>query len=93
MLLLLLDDIARGLLEEESMKIVRCRLRILLAEKADRERRTISLRKATRETGVPISTIMGLANNTIKEVPLESLAILCSYLNCNVGEILRLEDA
>lgn len=74
------------------MKVVRSRLRVLLAEKVLHERRSISLRKVTRETSIPISTIMGLANNTLKEVPLDWLAVLCIYLDCDVGNLLRLED-
>jgi len=74
------------------MKIVNSRLRVLLAEKEMRERRTISLRKVTREIPVPISTVEGLANNTLKEVPLHSLGILCVYLNCEVGDLLYLEE-
>jgi DNA-binding Xre family transcriptional regulator len=75
------------------MKIVNSQLRVLLAKKEVRERRTISLRKVARETNVPISTVEGLANNTLKEVPLHSLGVLCVYLNCEVGDLLRLEEA
>ncbi|HEU5376044.1 MAG TPA: helix-turn-helix transcriptional regulator [Ktedonobacteraceae bacterium] len=75
------------------MKMVRSYLRVLLAEKEVREKRSISLRRVARETEVSISTIMGLANNTLREVPLGALAVLCDYLHCRVGDLLRLEDA
>lgn len=68
---------------------MRSQLRILLAQKSDREGRTISLRELQRETGVPISTVMGMANNTIKRVPLEELNDLCEYFDCDVGDILK----
>ena len=74
------------------MLVIRSQFRVLLAQKAQSEGRTISLREVTREAGVPISTVLGLANNTIKEVPLEPLAALCRYLHCDVGEILKLEE-
>lgn len=71
---------------------MRSQLRILLAQKSDREGRTISLRELQRETGVPISTVMGMANNTIKRVPLEELNDLCEYFACDVGDILKRSD-
>lgn len=74
------------------MKIIRSQLRILLAAKAHREGRTISLRELQRETDIPISTVMGMANNTIKRVPLEELNVLCDYFDCEVGDLLKRED-
>jgi len=74
------------------MKVVKSQLRILLAQKSHREGRTISLREVVRETGVPISTVMGMANNTIKRVPIEELGDLCRYLDCEVGELLKFEE-
>lgn len=74
------------------MKVIRSRLRILLAEKENREQRTISLREVHRDTGVPMSTVMGLANNTARAIPLDGLLALCDYLKCEVGDILRIEE-
>ena len=73
------------------MKVVKSQLRILLAAKEHYEGRTISLREVVRVTGVPISTVMGMANNTIKRVPLDELNTLCDYLRCDVGDILKRE--
>jgi len=73
------------------MKKVKSQLRRLLADKAHHEGRTISLREVVRSTKVPISTVMGMANNTIKRVPLEELNDLCDYFNCDVGDILKRE--
>lgn len=75
------------------MKTVRSQLRVLLAAKAQRDGRTISLREVQRETNVPISTVMGMANNTIKRVPLDELNALCEYLGCEVGDLLKREEA
>jgi DNA-binding Xre family transcriptional regulator len=74
-------------------KKVKSQLRRLLADKAHHEGRTISLREVVRSTNVPISTVMGMANNTIKRVPLEELNELCDYFNCDVGDILKREPA
>lgn len=75
------------------MRIVKSHFKVLLAKKELRERRTISLRKVVAETGVANSTVLRLANNTIKRVPLDELAVLCAYLECEVGDLLILEDA
>ncbi len=71
---------------------MKSRFKVLLAEKELREGRTISLRKVVEETGVANSTVLRLANNTMRRVPLDELAVLCTYLNCEVGDLLRLED-
>ena len=70
---------------------MKSQLRRLLADKAHHEGRTISLREVVRKTDVPISTVMGMANNTIKRVPLDELNTLCNYFNCDVGDILKRE--
>lgn len=54
--------------------------------------RTISLREVRRETGAPMSAVMGLANNTMKEIPVGPLAAICGYLNCEIGDLLKLEE-
>jgi DNA-binding Xre family transcriptional regulator len=35
---------------------------------------------------------MGMANNTIKRVPLDELNTLCDYFNCDVGDLLKREE-
>ena len=73
------------------MVIVKSYLKILLAEKEMREHRTISLRKLIEESGASASTVNRLANNTIRRLPLDDLATICTYLECEIGELLRLE--
>ena len=75
------------------MRIIRSHFRVLLAMKEQREGRSISLREVVRDTGVPISTVMGLANNTIKRIPLDEMNRLCDYLGCEVGDLLKREEA
>jgi putative transcriptional regulator len=74
------------------MKTIRSHMRMLLAAKSQREGRTISLRELQRDTEVPISTVMGMANNTIKRVPLEELNALCEYFDCDIGDLLKREE-
>lgn len=71
---------------------MKSRLKVLVAEKAYREGRSISLRDIAAESGASLSTVVRMENNTIRRVPLDELAKLCVWLNCEVGDMLRLED-
>lgn len=64
------------------------RFQVLLAEKAIRERRRISLTRVAEETEISIYTITGFANNTLREAPLDAIDALCGYLGCDVGDLL-----
>ncbi len=75
----------------EGRPVVQSQFRLLLAQKEMRERRSISLREVSRDTGVAMSTVQGLANNTFKAVSREALGDLCVYLGCDVGDLLRVE--
>lgn len=68
------------------------RLKLLVAEKEMRERRTIGIRTISTEAGASRSTVERLLSNTIKRVPLDDLGALCAYFQCNVGDILTYED-
>jgi DNA-binding Xre family transcriptional regulator len=74
------------------MVVVRSRLKVLVAEKEIREKRRLSLRTISRESGASLSTVVRLDNNSIKQVPLDDLARLCAWVPCQVGELLRLEE-
>lgn len=74
------------------MKVATSYLKPLLAAKEVREHRTISLRKMVEESGASVSTVNRLANNTIKRLPLDDLATICVYLECEIGDLLRLEE-
>ena len=67
-------------------------LKIRLAEKEVREKRRIPLSEVERETQVARSTLLGMANNTIRRVPLDELAKLCTYFRCNVGDLLTIVE-
>lgn len=67
-------------------------LRVLVAQKELRERRNLSIRTITKESGASRSTVERLLNNTMKQVPLDDLAKLCAWLPAEAGDILRAED-
>ena len=75
------------------MKIVRSNLRVLTAQKSQRERRRISLRTVAAETGISRYTVYAFANDTLNEYPKEVVARLCNYFDCTVGDLLLVEDA
>lgn len=65
--------------------------RVLVAQKELREKRRIGIRVIVEECGASRSAVERLLNNTIKQVPLDDLASICEWLNCQPGDILRLE--
>ena len=74
------------------MKAVINRVPVLIAQKAQRERRKITLERAAEEMGISYSTLRAIANDSIKEYPKEVLAKMCAYFSCNVGDILSYEE-
>ena len=74
------------------MKVVVSRLKTLIAEKEIKERRTIGIRTIVAESGASIATVQRMLNNTIKRPPLDDVAALCSYLDCEIGDLFRLEE-
>ncbi len=74
------------------MKTVNSRLKVLVAEKSLKERRQLGIRTIASEAGVSVSTVQRLMNNTMRRVPLDDLGALCTYLACDVGDILRAEE-
>jgi putative transcriptional regulator len=74
------------------MKVVNSHLRVLVAQKELREKRTLSIRTITAESGASRSAVERMLNNTIKNVPLDDLARLCGWVPCDAGDILRVEE-
>jgi DNA-binding Xre family transcriptional regulator len=67
-------------------------LRVLVAQKELREKRNLSIRTIVRETGASRSAVQMLLANTMKQVPLDDLAKLCSWLPAEAGDILKFEE-
>jgi putative transcriptional regulator len=76
----------------EGVKRVRNNFQVLLARKAQNERRRIPLAEVARSTGLSRYTLSALADNSIREYPAETLATICEYLGCDVGDLLVLEE-
>jgi len=71
---------------------VRNNFQVLLAGKAQRERRRIPLSVVARATGLSRYTLSAIADNTIREYPADVLAKLCDYLDCDISDLLMLEE-
>ncbi len=67
-------------------------LNALVAEKETREKRSISVRVIVEESGASRSAVERLLKNTIRNVPLDDLAMLCNWLPCGIEDILKLEN-
>jgi len=74
------------------MKVVNSHLRVLVAQKELREKRNLSIRTITAESGASRSAVQRMLNNTIKNVPLDDLGKLCDWLPAETGDILRADD-
>jgi len=72
--------------------ILQNRLKELMAEKGRRERRKITQTLAAEETGLSRYTIDHWARNEVTRMDYETVAILCTYLNCQPGDLLVLVD-
>lgn len=65
--------------------MIKSRLRILLTEKG------LTQRKLSELTGVRPATITGIVNNSIKQIPVDSVSKICKALNCDVGNLFYYE--
>lgn len=75
------------------MKVVKSYLKVLVSEKEIKENRRIGIRVIVNECGASRSTVERLLNNSIKNVPLDDLALICEWVPCETSDILRLEEA
>lgn len=67
-------------------------LRVLVAEKEQREQRTIGIRVIAAESGASRSTVERLLSNTIKRVPLDDLGAICRWVPCMPGDVLMMVE-
>jgi DNA-binding Xre family transcriptional regulator len=65
--------------------------RVLLAAKEQDERRSISLKTASEESGVPMHTIRAFYKGNPRSVNPDHLEALCHYFKCPIGELLEIE--
>lgn len=76
----------------ERVKRVRSTFRELLAAKAQRENRSISVRKACAEAGITWRIGYGMADDTIGAFPRDDLSKICAYLECELSDLLVMEE-
>jgi putative transcriptional regulator len=74
------------------MKVVRSNTLVLMAQKAQREQRRLTLKRVSDETGISYYTLNAIAHDTIKEYPREALAKLCEYFACDIGDLLTVVE-
>jgi DNA-binding Xre family transcriptional regulator len=54
-----------------------------------RGEKPLSLRQIARDTGLALSTLVGLSTNKAKGVQFDTLSTLCAYFECLPHELLR----
>ncbi len=68
-------------------------LRVLAAQKSQREGRRISLRTVCDETGISRYAIYALDKNELNHFPKDVLETLCEYFGCEkLDDLLQLRD-
>jgi putative transcriptional regulator len=78
--------------QNEGMKEVRSNTLVLMAEKAQREQRRLTLKRVADETGISYYTLNAIAHDTIREYPRAALSALCDYFACDIGDLLTIVD-
>ncbi len=65
--------------------MIKCRLRVLLAEKE------INQKELAQITGIQPMTINKLYNNNIVRVPLDAVDKICEALQCDISDLFKRE--
>jgi len=66
--------------------MIKCHLSRIMGEKK------LKIADVARETGINRGTITRLYMETAQRIEMHVLSDLCRYFNCQVGELLELED-
>lgn len=61
--------------------MLKSRLKVLLAEHDTNQRQTAN------KLGIREATLNAIANNKIKQIPVEVVCKLCEEFNCDIGDI------
>lgn len=72
--------------------MIRFRLSELIAEKAFRERRALSLTEVADQSGVHRATLSKMANQPGANVGTDIIDKLCKYFGCQPGDLLMYLD-
>lgn len=69
------------------------RLKILIAEKEFREKRKLTYRTISEETGISTSTLTLYMRQGVGAFDTGTLETLCNYLNCQPGDLIIYTDS
>lgn len=72
--------------------MIRFRLAELIADKAFKERRVVSLSEVAEATGVHRATLSKMANQPGANIGTEVIDKLCRFFGCQPGELLTYVD-
>ena len=72
--------------------MIRFRLTELIADKAFRERRVVSLSEVAEATGIHRATLSKMANQPGANIGTEIVDKLCRYFRCQPGDLLMYVD-
>lgn len=78
-----INDLQEIILES---RMVKCHLSRLLGE------RKLKISDVVRDTGINRGTLTRLYHETAQRVELKDLETICRYLNCQVSDLLELQD-
>ena len=67
--------------------MIKCNLSALMGAKR------LKISDVVRDTSINRSTVNRLYHETTTRIDYETLETLCKYLNCDVGEFLKIEDS
>ena len=74
-------------------KMIYSTLKQLIAKKEIEERRKISYRTISAETGISTGTLVRLCDfQGIKKIEANTIETLCRYFRCDVGDLLKFFD-
>lgn len=74
------------------MRVV-SRVTKLMAEKQIRENRMITSGVLSRETGLSRPTVLSWIRSDLRRFDEDAIVTLCKFFNCEVGDLLQLEEA
>ena len=73
-------------------KVITSQFRNLINRKARAEGTIIRLRELAKQLGVSYYTLNELAHDRLEYYPRDTIAKVCEYLDCTVGQLLVLTD-
>jgi len=82
----------RKTVEFESTVTIRSNLADLVAQKGKREGKKIPIAHVARDTGIALNTIKRYLRGGEGSFNGPNVAILCRYLGCEIGDLLKIVD-